>query len=83
MKQPLCLTRSMIPALSPVLTTDTFRWFVDVSSETARSRLIERHLRAGIEINREAAAARVEENDVQNGVLIRSKLIQPDFITLN
>lgn len=59
------------------------RWFVDVSCEVAKWRLIERHLRAGIETDREAAALRVEENDIENGKLIKSKLVQPDVVIMN
>jgi pantothenate kinase len=56
-----------------------YRWFVNIPAETAKQRLIERHLRAGIEPTREAAAARAEENDLRNGDLIRTKLIKPDI----
>lgn len=59
------------------------RWFVDVPAETARERLVARHLLAGIESCGETAAARAEDNDIPNGDLIRSKLIKPDVRILN
>ncbi|KAK3944401.1 putative kinase [Diplogelasinospora grovesii] len=58
-------------------------WFVDVSPDVAKERLVRRHLQAGIEQTREAAAHRAEENDMPNGQLIRSKLIEPDVRILN
>ncbi|KAK8085940.1 hypothetical protein PG994_000914 [Apiospora phragmitis] len=59
------------------------RWFVDVPPEVAKERLVLRHLAAGIETSREAAAHRAEENDLPNGDLIRSKLIEPDVRIVN
>ncbi|KAH9904299.1 phosphoribulokinase/uridine kinase [Xylariomycetidae sp. FL2044] len=59
------------------------RWFVDVTPAIARGRLIERHLQAGIETSREAAASRAEENDIPNGDLIRSKLLKVDVRIVN
>ncbi|KAK8093348.1 hypothetical protein PG997_000033 [Apiospora hydei] len=59
------------------------RWFVDVPPEIAKERLVLRHLAAGIETSREAAAHRVEENDLPNGDLIRSKLFEPDVRIVN
>lgn len=56
------------------------RWFVSVPRETAKKRLIKRHLAAGIESTIEAAAARAEENDLRNGDLIAKKMIRPDVI---
>jgi pantothenate kinase len=59
------------------------RWFVDVTRETAKHRLVERHLAAGIELRREAAEIRAEDNDIPNGDLIRKHLIEPDVRILN
>ncbi|KAK8078596.1 hypothetical protein PG996_004766 [Apiospora saccharicola] len=59
------------------------RWFVDVPPEVAKERLVLRHLAAGIETSREAAAHRAEENDLPNGDLIRSNLIEPDVRIVN
>ncbi len=42
-------------------------WFVEVEWETARRRLVGRHVAAGIAGNEEEAAKRVEENDFVNG----------------
>jgi hypothetical protein len=44
---------------------------------------VQRHLAAGIEISAAAATKRAEENDIPNGELIRSLLIQPDVIIEN
>jgi pantothenate kinase len=60
-----------------------YRWFVDVPPSIAKSRLVVRHLRAGIEKDVEAAAQRVEDNDLQNGIMIRSRLIPPDVTITN
>jgi pantothenate kinase len=42
-------------------------WFVDVDFEVAKSRLVKRHVKAGIAGNEEDAARRVMENDLVNG----------------
>jgi pantothenate kinase len=42
-------------------------WFVDVAFETAKRRLVERHVRTGVTSNREEAAKRADENDLPNG----------------
>lgn len=42
-------------------------WFVQVSMEKAKQRLIDRHVKAGLAENAEAAAARAENNDLVNG----------------
>ncbi|XP_014554009.1 hypothetical protein COCVIDRAFT_40035 [Bipolaris victoriae FI3] len=59
------------------------RWFVDAPVEVVRDRLAQRHLAAGIESSKAAAIARAEENDIPNGELIRSLLIEPDVIIEN
>ncbi|KAI1146482.1 P-loop containing nucleoside triphosphate hydrolase protein [Nemania diffusa] len=43
------------------------RWFVDVGVETARRRLVARHVRAGIAGDEEEAGRRADENDLVNG----------------
>ncbi|KAI1370194.1 phosphoribulokinase/uridine kinase [Hypoxylon crocopeplum] len=43
------------------------RWFVDVAFETARRRLVKRHVRAGIAGDEEEAGRRADENDLVNG----------------
>ncbi|RFU30152.1 hypothetical protein B7463_g6188, partial [Scytalidium lignicola] len=55
-------------------------WFVSISRETAKKRLIKRHIMAGIESTIEAAAVRVEDNDLLNGDLITRKMISPDVV---
>lgn len=42
-------------------------WFVDVDFETARKRLLRRHVQAGIAQNEEEADKRARENDLVNG----------------
>ena len=42
-------------------------WFVEVDFETAKSRLVPRHVEAGIAANKEEAEKRVKENDLVNG----------------
>ncbi|KAJ3459880.1 hypothetical protein MRS44_015953 [Fusarium solani] len=59
------------------------RWFVDVPTDVARERLAARHLKAGIETTRDAALLRAEENDIPNGRMIRSLLIEPSVRIMN
>jgi pantothenate kinase len=42
-------------------------WFVEVDFETAKRRLVPRHIKAGIAKNEEEAEKRVRENDLVNG----------------
>jgi pantothenate kinase len=56
----------------------TRSWYVSVSRETAKRRLIKRHLMAGIETTEKAAAARAEGNDLLNADLIVQNMICPD-----
>jgi pantothenate kinase len=42
-------------------------WFVDVSFDTARKRLVHRHVQAGIAKDEEEAGKRADENDLVNG----------------
>lgn len=42
-------------------------WFVEVEFDTARRRLIGRHVKAGIAKNEEEAGRRADENDLANG----------------
>ena len=42
-------------------------WFVDVDFETARRRLVYRHVKAGIAKDEEEAGRRADENDLVNG----------------
>lgn len=55
-------------------------WFVSISRETAKDRLVKRHLQAGIETTTEAAALRAEENDLRNGDHIKENMIRPSLI---
>ncbi|KAI0451122.1 P-loop containing nucleoside triphosphate hydrolase protein [Xylaria acuta] len=43
------------------------RWFVDVDFDTARRRLVARHVKAGIARDEEEARKRADENDLVNG----------------
>jgi len=50
-------------------------WFVEVSFETARRRLVPRHVKAGIAASEEEAHKRVSENDLVNGEeIVRDRL---------
>jgi pantothenate kinase len=50
-------------------------WFVEVDFETARKRLVPRHIKAGIALTEEEADKRVSENDLVNGEeIIRDRL---------
>ena len=49
----------------------------------AKRRLIKRHIQAGIESDWDAAAARVENNDLLNLDLVVSKMGMPDVIVDN
>ncbi|EME44822.1 hypothetical protein DOTSEDRAFT_173196 [Dothistroma septosporum NZE10] len=42
-------------------------WFVEVARETAKKRLIKRHVESGIAENEQEAAKRADENDLVNG----------------
>jgi pantothenate kinase len=42
-------------------------WFVEVDFETAKKRLVPRHVKAGIAVSEELAEKRVIENDLVNG----------------
>jgi pantothenate kinase len=63
--------------------TDHHRWFLDVPLDIAKRRVIERHIFAGIEKTREAAAARVQENNIENGSLIRKNMLESDIVIVN
>jgi pantothenate kinase len=72
-----------VVALSQVLITMNTRWFVDAPEDTAKERVVLRHLAAGIETKRADAEKRVEINDLLNGREIRANLIQPDLVISN
>ncbi|KAJ5960823.1 uncharacterized protein N7479_007973 [Penicillium vulpinum] len=57
-----------------------YRVFVDSDPLEARSRLAERHLRAGIEKTLEDGYRRVDSNDSLNAMSIREKLLATDMI---
>ena len=48
-------------------------WFIDVSREEAKKRLVQRHIQAGIENNWDDAVRRVESNDLLNLDLVIEK----------
>jgi pantothenate kinase len=57
-------------------------WFVDVSFDTARKRLIYRHVKAGIAKNQEDAGKRADENDLVNGQeIVENRLDVHEIIT--
>ncbi|KAL8944049.1 MAG: hypothetical protein Q9211_000755 [Gyalolechia sp. 1 TL-2023] len=51
-------------------------WFVDVDFETARRRLVGRHVKAGIAPTEEEANRRVTENDLVNGKEIAENQVE-------
>ncbi|KAK3201325.1 hypothetical protein GRF29_185g623412 [Pseudopithomyces chartarum] len=59
------------------------KWFVDTPRDVALERLVQRHIAAGIETDIEKSVERVKANDLVNGDLIRSLLIEPDVIVEN
>lgn len=54
------------------------RWFYDVDEATALSRVIKRHVAAGLAEDETAAEAKALANDVLNAKLILEKLVAPD-----
>ncbi len=58
-------------------------WFVEVDFETARRRLVPRHVRAGIAPSVEEAERRVTENDLVNGEEIVGNRLQVNEVVLS
>ena len=56
------------------------RIFVEVNPVEARTRIAKRHVGSGIEMNREDAERRFDQNDGINGMLVRKRLVSPDII---
>ncbi|KAI1808881.1 P-loop containing nucleoside triphosphate hydrolase protein [Daldinia bambusicola] len=56
------------------------RWFVEVDFETARKRLVKRHVEAGIAKDEEEAGKRADENDLVNGAQIVKERVDVDEI---
>ncbi|KAL8746967.1 MAG: hypothetical protein Q9190_001087 [Brigantiaea leucoxantha] len=57
-------------------------WFVEVGLETARRRLVGRHVKAGIARSEEEADRRVTENDLVNGEeILRDRLEVQEVVT--
>jgi pantothenate kinase len=57
-------------------------WFVDVSFDTARKRLVHRHVQAGIAKDKEEAGKRADENDLVNGrEIVENRLDVHELIT--
>ncbi|KAI1394320.1 phosphoribulokinase/uridine kinase, partial [Hypoxylon trugodes] len=52
------------------------RWFVEVDFETARRRLVKRHVTAGIARDEKEAGRRADENDLVNGEQIVRQRVQ-------
>ncbi|ODM17522.1 hypothetical protein SI65_07197 [Aspergillus cristatus] len=55
-------------------------WFVDVDMEIAKQRVARRHLASGIESTWVDAVRRAENNDLPNGMDIRTHLIKPAVV---
>jgi len=58
-------------------------WFVDVDFETAKRRLISRHIQAGIATNEEESEKRVRENDLVNGDEIVKDRMEVDEVIVS
>lgn len=59
-------------------------WLIVTDFEISKSRLVKRHLEAGISTNEEEAVKRVESNDLVNAKLILDNMIrEPDLIIYN
>ncbi|KAF2642249.1 P-loop containing nucleoside triphosphate hydrolase protein [Massarina eburnea CBS 473.64] len=59
-------------------------WFVRVSFEVARSRLVHRHIKAGLAKNEEEAGKRADENDLVNGKeIVENRLDVHEMILSN
>src|SRR5262249_18425819 len=57
-------------------------WFVEVDFQVAKSRLIHRHVEAGIAKDEEEAAKRAEENDLVNGKeIVENRLPIDEMVT--
>lgn len=59
------------------------QWFVEVGMETARRRLVPRHVKAGIASSVEEAERRVTENDLVNGEEIVRDRMQVDEVIVS
>jgi pantothenate kinase len=59
-------------------------WYVDVDFDTAKRRLVERHVRSGIVANEVEAEARARENDLVNGEeIVRLRLKNIDEVIIS
>ena len=58
-------------------------WFVEVDFETARRRLVPRHVKAGIATSEEEADRRVSENDLINGMEIVRDRLEVDEVVVS
>lgn len=58
-------------------------WFVQVDFETARRRLVERHVKAGIAKDEQDAQKRVTENDLVNGKEIVDRRLQVQEVVVS
>lgn len=55
------------------------KWFIDVDSEVAKTRVAKRHVDSGISATIEDGLERVETNDGLNGIVIRENSSTPDL----
>ncbi|XDG03901.1 hypothetical protein ABKA04_003516 [Annulohypoxylon sp. FPYF3050] len=59
------------------------RWFVEVDFQTARRRLVKRHVKAGIAKDEEEAGKRADENDLVNGEQIIRERVDVDEVIVS
>jgi len=69
-EHPWCMIRELVDET----------WFISVSRDVSKKRLVLRHLEAGIEIDSEAAVVRTETNDLLNWDLVNEKLLDPHVV---
>ena len=58
-------------------------WFVEVDFETAKKRLVPRHVKAGIARDEEEAEKRIRENDLVNGLEIVEGRLEVDEVVVS
>lgn len=73
------MSRDIAP-LSEIVEHVDYTWLVDVDTEIAKQHVAGRHLANGIESSWEDAVRRVENNDLPNGLDIRTHLIKPNVV---
>ncbi|PKI84611.1 hypothetical protein MVES_001761 [Malassezia vespertilionis] len=66
-----------VPPWEQVAACWDMRWLLDITMDTARERLIRRHVEAGIAKNADEAALQADKNDLPNGEWIYAHTVTP------